>query len=798
MTPDASELREQLSRALGSAYELERELGGGGMARVFVARDTRLGRRVVVKVLHPDMAAGVSVARFEREIALAAKLQHPHIISLHSAGEVTGLPYYTMPFVEGESLRARMAREGELPIASSVRLIRELADALEYAHRRGIVHRDLKPENVLLSEGHAVVADFGIAKALAAATREGHSVAPVDTSATATGIVLGTPAYMAPEQAAGDPATDHRADLYALGVIAYELLTGAHPFAGRSPHALLVAHLTEVPKALTTRRADVPPVLNALVMRLLAKRPLDRPASAAEVMTEIDSVHTPPPTRASTGVRGQRRVALMVGIAVLCVAGVAFVVMKRTATSASSAPLAAPPTVVAPKSIAVLPLVNAGGDTADIYFAEGMTDEVTGALARVPGLRVASRSAASLIDTRQTVDVREAGRRLNVGTVLAGRVRRQGSQLRLNMELVDVASGVQLWSETYERDNRDAFRVQNEIARAIASALRVQLAGTTSPAGSGTESPEAHDLVLRARHQTNQYTAASLARAVALYRQALAIDSTYATAWSGLAEAWIRTADDFVPASDAIPHIRVAVTRALLLDSTLADAHSQYASLLGYYDRNYSAANREYVRALTLDSTLSGASADYANILAAGGHRDSAAAVLQRALRIDPLSPYLAHFAPLSFIFLNRLPDAHAACVVAGDVGAAPGHRCRTHLLFAEGQYAALVDTLGNERVPTPWTHALRAAALSRLGKQAEAKREAELVELEARQHYLDERIPAGMYAAMGDIDRAIAWLERAFTSNAAILAYMNVDNRLAPLRSEPRFQAMLRRAGLH
>jgi len=363
------------------------------------------------------------------------------------------------------------------------------------------------------------------------------------------------------------------------------------------------------------------------------------------------------------------------------------------------------------------------------------------------------------------------------------------------MELVDVANGVQLWSQAYERDSRDAFRVQNEIARAIASALRVQLTGNSRPAGDGTESSEAHDLVLRARYQSNQYTAASLERAVTLYGQALTLDSTYAAAWSGLAEAWIRTADDFVPGSEAVPHIRVAVTRALHLDSTLADAHSQYASLLGYYDRNYAAADREYVRALTLDSTLSGASQDYANLLLAVGRRDSAAAVLRRALRIDPLSPYLAHWAPLSFIFLNQLPEAHAACTVAADVGAALGRRCLTHLLFAEGHYAALIDTLRNESVPTPWTHALRAAAFAGLGRQSDARREADFVERAAQERYLDERIPAGMYAAMGDADRAIAWLKRGFASNAAIIAYMNVDNRLAPLRSDPRFQEMVRRA---
>ena len=797
MTPDGSELRENLSRALGSAYDLERELGGGAMARVFVARDTRLDRRVVVKVLHPDLAAGVSATRFEREITTAARLQHPHIISLHAAGEVTGLPYYTMPFVEGESLRARIAREGALPVATAVRLMRELADALDYAHNRGIVHRDLKPENILLSGGHAVVADFGIAKAIDAATLE-HRATAASTAATATGVVLGTPAYMAPEQAAGDPATDHRADLYALGLITYELLSGRHPFSGRPAHALLVAHLTETPEPLTTRRPDIPPAISALVMRLLAKRPLDRPASAAAVLAEIDAVTTPPTGVSPSPARRQRFAGMFAAvILVLAVAGFWAAIVRRNAESGAAAETAKSVEPPAPKSVAVLTLINASGDTADAYFAEGMTDEVTGALARVPGLRVASRSAASLIDTRRSVDVREAGRRLNVGTVLAGRVRRQGTQLRLNMELVDVPTGVQLWSQSYERDSRDAFRVQNEIARASASAVRVQLAASAVSPSRGTESAEAHDLVLRARYQANIYTAASLQRAVALYGQALALDSAYAAAWSGLAEAWIRTADDFIPASEAVPHIRVAVTRALMLDSTLADAHSQYASLLGYYDRNYAAADREYVRALTLDSTLSGASADYTNILLAVGRRDSAAAVLQRALRIDPLSPYLAYWAPLSFIFMNRLADAHAACTLAADVGAALGHRCRTHLMFAEGRYGPLVDTLRGEPSPTPWTHALEAAALARLGRQSEAKREAGLVEVAARQQYLDERIPAGMYAAMGDADRAIVWLERGFSSNAAIIAYMNVDNRLAPLRSDPRFQTLVRRAGV-
>src|ERR1043165_4994047 len=267
-----AELRERLQPTLGGAYTIERELGGGGMSRVFVATENRLGRRVVVKVLRTGIAAGPSTERFEREMALCARCQHPHIVPLLAAGEVEGLPWYTMPLVEGESLRDRLARDGPFPVAEATRLLAEVADALAYAHRQGVVHRDIKPENILLQDGHAVVADFGVAKAVDAATRAeqtGHT--------TAVGVVIGTPAYMAPEQAMGDPGVDHRVDLYALGVVAYELLTGTNPFGGLSPVAVVSAQLTRTPPPVGEARPDCPPGLATLVARLLAKDPASRP-----------------------------------------------------------------------------------------------------------------------------------------------------------------------------------------------------------------------------------------------------------------------------------------------------------------------------------------------------------------------------------------------------------------------------------------------------------------------------------------------------------------------------------------
>ena len=280
----APELREQLQAHLGSAYTIERELGGGGMSRVFLAREVRLERTVVVKVLPPPMAAGVSVDRFEREIHLAAKLQHPHIVPLLTAGAAADLLYYVMPHIEGESLRARLAHDRELPVGETVRILRDVVEALAYAHAHGIVHRDIKPDNVLLSGKHALVTDFGVAKAVAESSGK--------TALTSMGVALGTPAYMAPEQAAADPNTDHRADLYAVGALAYEMLTGRPPFTGSSPQAVLAAQVSQRPEPVTSHRANAPPALAALVMRCLEKRPADRLQAAEELLTQLEAMAT--------------------------------------------------------------------------------------------------------------------------------------------------------------------------------------------------------------------------------------------------------------------------------------------------------------------------------------------------------------------------------------------------------------------------------------------------------------------------------------------------------------------------
>src|SRR5262245_11369814 len=278
-----TDLRTELQTALGTAYTIDRGLGGGGMSRVFVADETRLQRKVVVKVLSPDLVQGFSLERFEREIRTAAALQQANIVPVLSAGDMGGIPYYTMPFVEGESLRHRLGR-GPLAITEVLNVLRDAPKAVRYAHRQAIVHRDIKPDNVLLSEGTAVVTDFGIAKAI--------SVARTGAGATLTsvGTSIGTPAYMAPEQAAGDPDVDHRADIYSLGAMAYELISGQHVFAGRTPQRMLAAHMSEAPESVAALRADVPAQLADLIMACLAKEPLERPQTAAEVTRVLESI----------------------------------------------------------------------------------------------------------------------------------------------------------------------------------------------------------------------------------------------------------------------------------------------------------------------------------------------------------------------------------------------------------------------------------------------------------------------------------------------------------------------------
>ena len=470
-------LAEQIRETLGSAFTVERELGGGGMSRVFVAYDQTLERRVVVKVLAPELMADVNAERFRREILVIAGLQHPHIVPVLSAGEMAGRPYLVMPFVEGESLRTRIVRGGPMRVVDAVGVLRDVARALAYAHERGIVHRDIKPDNILLHAGSAVVADFGVAKALDVARRTPGMTA--QGTLTAAGASLGTPGYMAPEQIAADPNADYRVDLYAFGVTAYEALAGKAPFHGRTPSALLAAHLSEEPQALAVVRPDTPPALSTLVTRCLEKAPEKRPQNAQQILVTLDdptvlSGELGPATitgaaiAARTTASRRRRNALIAGGLLAIVAAGATALLTRPDAAPTTAPVAAAP--VAP-SIAVLPFVEIGADSSTVA-AEAIASELTSALAGDRRVRVASANAAVALQKQLSLGQSVAS---SVALYVEGVVQREGARVRVDARMVNAADGFMVWAESYEGDANQLLALRAEIGAAVLEAVASQL-----------------------------------------------------------------------------------------------------------------------------------------------------------------------------------------------------------------------------------------------------------------------------------------------------------------------------------
>ncbi|AHG92422.1 protein kinase (plasmid) [Gemmatirosa kalamazoonensis] len=653
-----TDLRERLQTSLGDAYTIERELGGGGMSQVFVAEDTGLGRRVVVKVLPAALAASVSIARFRREIALAARLQHPHIVPVLAAGQTDdGLPYYTMPYVEGESLRARLGRGG-LPIREAVGVLRDVAKALAYAHAQGIAHRDVKPDNILLTDTSAVITDFGVAKALSAsATGE---------ALTSVGIALGTPAYMAPEQAVADPATDARADLYSLGVVAYEMLVGHQPFAGRTGQAVLAAHATQMPTPIATLRPSVPSALAALVMRCLEKRPEDRPQTAREILDALDATpaagFAPARGARSVALAGGARLALAVGAVVVLLALVAgaFAWRARTGRSASGEI----------RSLAVLPFVNTSGDRQDDYFSDGLTDELAHALAHVPGLTLAGRTSTYAFKGR-FVSAPEIGKALGVRALVTGTVRRAGDRLRVTTQLVSAADGTVMWDSVYESRSGDVFAVQDSLTRAVAAALARTLGGRDDPAdrpratevtvGRGTTNAEAYELYLKGMYYWHERGAENVARSIGLFQQAIARDPTFARAYAALAFAYevlrVYVPD---PTDSATSLFNASARRAMTLDSTLADA--QIAQALAFeHDFRFPEAERYYRAVIAAEPSNEFAHHVLGFMLRSIGRTDEAIAELRVATRLDPLAKSAGTVLGATLTEARRFGEAETA-----------------------------------------------------------------------------------------------------------------------------------------
>jgi serine/threonine-protein kinase len=780
---------------------------------VYLARDLKHERKVALKVLHADPTSEMGELRFIREIRLLAGLQHPNILPLHDSGHVEELLYYVMPYVSGETLRDRIGREKQLPLDAACNLTRDVADALAYAHAQGIIHRDIKPENILLSAGHPILADFGIARAIdLAGVRQ--------VTRTGTGSP-GTPAYMSPEQLLGDQELDGRSDTYSLGCVLYEMLTGKPPFSGKEG---FVKRFTEAPPSASTIRKDVPAWMDDVVAKALARRPDDRYQAAQELVTALtvagkgrdvpqagadaatpqeDSKRLAVPARQlgkrGVNVLGARPwrwlIAATVLVAVLAVGLSLLAPGWRDARPRSAG-------AGGIKSIAVLPFSGNADSTVD-YFGDGMADQLIVNLSSVQGLAVASRTSAFTFKNRQNVSAAEIGRVLGVDNILEGSVRRAGDRLRVFVQLTNTRDGRGLWSDTFEVGSADVFAMQDSISNAILDKLRVRLSGRAPRPVShpGTSNLAAYDFYLRARHQFNKFEEAPLRESIVLYNRAIELDPRYAQAWAGIAESWSYLADDYVAPRIAYPAAKQAAERALSYDSTLADAHAARGTALYSYEWNLEEGRREIDKALALDPHSFLGQVALQGLFLATGKPDSALIVLKAAQASDPLSVLNALVLGRFYGIVGRPQEsineyqraiqlapsiAPIAMIAIGEALIAQGRNVEADSIFGQAR-----EMLG------PDMEFMLAAGEAARGNRTEALRLVKKLEALSRATYVRPELIAAVYVRLGDRDKAFEWLDKAYEARSPYLLALKVDRQWNPIRNDPRFARLVRQIGL-
>ena len=750
----ATDLREQLQTTLSGAYRLERELGGGGMSRVFLAEERALHRRVVVKVLSPELAAGVNVERFKREILVTARLQHPHIVPVFTAGETEGLPYYTMPFVEGESLRVRLMRTGAMPIAEGVSLLRDVARALEFAHGKGVVHRDIKPDNILLAGNTATVSDFGIAKALIA-SREATDSEPM----TAFGVAIGTPQYMAPEQAAGDESIDHRVDLYALGCVGYEMVAGEPPFVGRSAASLIRAHIIDEPMPIAAKRADAPEALAALIERCLQKNPDDRPSSAHGIIEVLDHLESAQ--------------------------------FNGAATRATEAP-----------TIAVLPFTSTSAEDETDHFADGLTDEVITDLSMIKTLRVISRQSAMRFKGSDK-DLRTISRELGARYVLTGSIRRAGSSLRVTAQLTDARVDTQMWADRFNGTLEDVFEIQERLSRQIVDALQLSLTPTEDRrlARRPIADVRAYEYYLLARQEIWNF---NTDHALQLVRRAQDIvgDNELLFVAEGLIY-WQNVNVGMVPVSEYDEYLRKAEVCAAKVFALNPESSKGYGlrGAIRHIRADPNGAARDYKQALLLDPNDSEALLWLGYYYGASGRPALARALMERLQRVDPLTSVNVLMGGMVAMFDGNYPEALTWTQRSIDIDPANPTPRMMHamMLAANGrrdESLAILDGVARDTSPMAWARLAPALACA-LRNDRDGLLRVMTPELRAAVKW-DEIFAwwtADCFALVNERDAAMDFLERAVEFGFINLPWLSQhEPLLANVRAEGRFVRLMER----
>jgi serine/threonine protein kinase/tetratricopeptide (TPR) repeat protein len=784
-----------------SHYRIVEQLGAGGMGVVFKAHDNRLERAVALKFLPENLAQQPqALERLRREARAASALNHPGICTIYDVGEQDGRAFIAMEFIDGETLRGHIHGK-PLPLDELLVLGTQIAEALDAAHAEGIIHRDIKPANIFVTKrGRAKVLDFGLAKLIpkGVANSAADSAAAPSDSTSVLGIISGTPSYMSPEQVRGDDL-DARTDIFSLGLVLYEMATGTQAFRGATGGAIIEAVLTRPPASVCSINPRIPPRLEAIIEKALRKDRGQRYQHAADILADLQRLKRDTDSGSVDREPDTQSVPASPANPLSSASN-----PRSRASTQPSGSFRAPRISKMISSLAVLPFENVSRDPENDYLSDGITSSLINNLATVPKLRVMARSTVFRYKGRE-IDPQAIGRELNVRAVLTGRMMQSGGSLRIDTELVDVATGSQIWGAQFDRKPGDIFTIQDEISHEISEKLRLQLTRAEKKrlVRRHTEDPEAYRLYLQGRHHWNRWTEEGFYKAIGYFQQAIQKDPGYALAYAGIADSYVLLGwNSYLPPKEAFPKGKAAALRALELAPDLGEAHTDLAAVLWLHDWQWPEAQREFQCSVELSPCYPTANHYYAECVMTMGRHAEALTRMKKSLELDPLSLIINVAIAWAYYHARQYDQGVEQLLRAVELD--PNYPMTYWLLGLLYRKTARYDSAisaGEKSVNlsggSPLMRAALAQSYAEAGRAKDAQQILDDLTKLAQHKYVAPHFFAGIHIGLGENDRALEYLEQSCAEHCHWLIYLHIDPSLDRLRDNPRFQELLRRVGL-